>query len=185
MVEENEVRADISPWEKAHLITTTVAEGLFDTPDAAIAALHPLANRQKRARLRACVHVVEELEGMIATPEQMVERRLLRLSAALRGGFTDLVRQILEETKDRSFETQWTALTPTLTEAERGEPDTPATAKSPPRPRRLLHLKQGLTIRREETLTGYALCFSGPEARKKGLMDDVMDEIERRFQPGN
>ena len=48
----------------------------------------------------------------------------------------------------------------------------------------MLALKQGLIIRREESPTGYLLRFSGPEARRKGLMDDVMDQIERWFQPG-
>ena len=55
---------------------------------------------------------------------------------------------------------------------------------TPGRPRRLLHLRQGLTIRREWTRTGWCLRFTGPEARKGGLMDDVIDEIERLFQKG-
>ena len=48
----------------------------------------------------------------------------------------------------------------------------------------MVHLKQGLTIWREETPNGYALRFSGEHARRGGLMDDVMDHIERWFQPG-
>ena len=30
---------------------------------------------------------------------------------------------------------------------------------------------------------GWILRFSGPEAKKGGLIDDVLDEVERWFQP--
>ena len=161
-----------------------MAEGHFPTLDAAVASLHPNATRQKRARLRACAAVVEELQGLITTPELMTERHLLRLSAALRGGFTDLFHEILREQRGQGFQTQWSALLPTLLEAEKGEEEIEATPTRAARPRRMLHLKQGLTIRREEGPTGYVLRFSGPEAKKRGLMDDVMDMVEREFQPG-
>jgi ParB family chromosome partitioning protein len=32
------------------------------------------------------------------------------------------------------------------------------------------------------TRTGWILRFSGPEARNGGLVDDVLDEVERLFQ---
>ncbi len=182
MIAENEVRADPSPWDKARILTEVVAEGHFPTLDAAVAALHPNATRQKRARLRACASVVEELEGLITTPDLMTERHLLRLSTALRGGFTDLFHEILREQRGQGFQTQWSALLATLLEAEKGEEEIEATPTRAARPRRMLHLKQGLTIRREECPTGYLLRFSGPEAKRRGLMDDVMDLVERQFQ---
>ena len=185
MIAENEIRSEITPWDKARILTEAVAQDLFPTLDAASAALHPDASRQKRARLRACAAVVEELDGHFTTPDQMTERHLLRLSAALRGGFTDLFHEILREVRGQSFQTQWSALLPTLLEAGKGEEEIAATPTSAARPRRMLHLRQGLTIRREESPTGYLLRFSGPQARLRGLMDDVMDEVERRFQPMN
>ena len=47
----------------------------------------------------------------------------------------------------------------------------------------MLDLPQGLVIRREITPGGYFLRFSGPEAKKGGLMDDVMDIVERVLMP--
>ena len=47
----------------------------------------------------------------------------------------------------------------------------------------MLSLPQGLVIRREMTPGGYILRFTGPEARRKGLMDDVMDMVERMCMP--
>ena len=184
MITENEGRAAIAPWDKGRILVETVREGHFPTLDAAVTALHPHAPRQKRARLRACASVVEELDGLLTTPENLTENRLLRLASSLRGGFIDLIQQILKETRGQSLETQWAALLQTLIEADRGEEETPATATTPARPRRMVELRQGLTIRREETPLGYALRFSGSETKKGGLMDDVMDQIERLFQPG-
>ena len=184
MVEENECRAEVSPWDKARLLVEVTAQGLFPTIDAALAELHASTSRQKRARLRAAAQVVEELEGLLTTPDRLNENRLLRLASALRGGFIELIQQILQETRGQNLESQWSALAQTLAEADRGEEEIPATFTAAARPRRLLILRQGLTIRREETPLGYVLRFSGPEARKKGLMDDVMDQVERWFQPG-
>jgi ParB family chromosome partitioning protein len=181
MIAENEIRENLSPWERGLTIVTAVNRGLFDSMDQAIVALHPTALKQKRNRLRNLALVAEELQGMFSTPETLTQSQMERLGAALRGGLTDLIHQILTENAGKSLQSQWTALIPTLTEAL--SPETEATATAPGRPRRLLQLQQGLTIRREKSPHGWALIFSGPEARKGALMDDVMDYIERWFQP--
>ncbi len=183
MVAENEVRTQITPWEKGRLILTTVEEGHFDTPDAAIAALYPLQSRQGRTRLRSLALVVEVLAPYLSTPESLSISRMEHLAAALRAGGEGMIIATLTTTAPRAtcgLATQWAALAPVLAEALL-PPDAAASA-IPDRPRRLLHLKQGLTIRRELTRTGYILRFSGPEARKGGLLDDVLDHGERWFQ---
>jgi ParB family chromosome partitioning protein len=177
MVAENEVRAQITPWEKGRLILAAVNEGHFDTPDAAVAALYPAQSRQTRGRLRSFAMVVEALDGLLATPERLSTRQMDRLAGALRAGWEDLIGATLLPLREAGLESQWAALTPLLTESQSAEP-----APTNPRPRRLLHLKQGLTIRREMTRTGWILRFSGPEARNGGLVDDVLDEVERLFQ---
>ena len=106
MVSENEIRADPSPWDKGRILIKVVFEGHFPTIDAAVAALHRNASRQKRARLRVCASVVEELEGLISTPDRLNENRLLRLAASLRGGLTELIQHILSENRGQSLETQ-------------------------------------------------------------------------------
>ena len=47
----------------------------------------------------------------------------------------------------------------------------------------MIALPRGLIIRREMTMSGYALRFSEPEARKGRLMDNVKDAVERLFVP--
>jgi ParB family chromosome partitioning protein len=184
MVSENEIRADISPWEKGALIAATVEDGVFPTPDAAVAALYPALPRQKRGRLRAFALVVEELGGTLTSPERLTVARMERLAACLRGGYAPLILDILADNRGLTLETQWAALAPVFAEAAATPADEvlPHPLHTPGRPRRLLHLRQGLTLRREWTRTGWCLHFTGPEAKKGGLMDDVIDEIERLFQ---
>ncbi len=175
MVAENDIRTNPTPWETGLLLANCMAEALFPTLDEVIAALHPHASRQKRSRLRSLALVAEELDGTIATPTQLTTGQMEQLATALRTSAAPLIHQILTETRHKSLPTQWAALLPTLT--ERVEP-----SQTPTRPRRLLHLKQGLTIRRETCQNGYLLRFTGPEARKGGLIDDVLDKVEYWFQ---
>lgn len=180
MIAENEIRENLTPWERGLTLVNAVNRGLFDSLDHAIAALHPTALRQKRTRLRSLALVAEELEGLLTTPEQLNQSQMERLAAALRGGLSEVIHLILQENRDKTLISQWAALIPTLTEAL--SPDPEPTPKTPDRPRRLLHLKQGLTIRREKCVNGWALKFTGPEARRGALMDDVMDHVEKWFQ---
>ena len=183
MVAENEIRCDLSPWDKGCLLVRSVDEGIFDSVEAAANALHPAITRQKRFVFRTYASVVAELQDQITTPETLTHSQMLRLGAALRGGLIEVIQHILKEVRGQTLDHQWHALLPTLTEADRHDPEVPATLKSPARPRRLLGLKQGLFIRRELAKDGWILRFTGQEARKGALMDDVMDHIERMFQP--
>lgn len=179
MVTENEIREPVSPWEKAALILTATEQGLFPTPDAAILALFPHSPRQTRARLRAAIEVLSALDGLFTTPHRLSAARIDALAAALRLGFEDALTEALLPLRGQALDTQWQAIAPLLAESRspRGAP-----GLTPGRPRRTLTLRQGLTIRREMTRTGWLLRFSGPEARSGGLIDDVLDEVERLFQ---
>ena len=180
MIAENEIRENLSPWERGATLVNATTCGLFDTLDQATAALHPTASRQKRNRLRSLAQVVEETDGLFTTPEALTQTQMERIAAALRGGLAPLITQILTEQRGQSLPTQWAALIPTLREAL--DPDPEPTPHTAGRPRRMLHLKQGLTIRREPCQNGWLLRMTGPEAKKGGLVDDVLDMVERMFQ---
>jgi ParB family chromosome partitioning protein len=178
MVTENEIRTQISPWEKANLILNAVWEGHFDTPDAAIATLYPSLPRTSRLRLRAHVQVVEALGPRLTAPETLATRQLDSLSAAIASGHEDLLTATLQPHAGAGAETQWTALRPVLLDIAR-EPTNPQTR----RPRRMLTLRQGLTIVREPIPGGYLLRFTGAQA-KSGLIEDVLDRVEEWFGRG-
>lgn len=178
MVQENDIRHNPSPWERAKIITTLRDSGDFDTLDAATLALYPHASRAKRQRLRACALVIEALDGVLATPEHLSERQMLRLAAACRADFTDVILTALQEQRATTFESQWQTLLPVLAEAEASLAD--PTPYRPGRPRRVLRPVSGVVIRREMTPTGWVLRFTGPQATGM-LMETVMDEVERLF----
>ena len=159
-------------------LIAALSAGIFDTLDAACTGLHPTATRQKRARLRAFAEVVEDLDGALATPELLTTRQMHHLSAALRRGMSEVIGLSLADHRRASLATQWQALLPIL-----NEPVETETPTAPGRPRRVLSLKQGLVIRRERSGDNWILRFSGPESKKGGLVDDVLDHIERMFQP--
>ena len=175
MVSENENRTQISPWEKASLILNAIHEGHFDTPDTAIAALFPSLPRTTRTRIRNHVSVVEALGPLLTDATLLTTRQLDTLAAAIQSGHEDLLTATLHPVMGQGAETQWSTLRPVLQDVLR-EPTNPTTR----RPRRLLKLRQGLTITREACPGGYTLRFTGAQA-KSGLIDDVLDKVERWF----
>lgn len=180
MVEENEIRAPLSPWERGRAANLAVEAGFFATVEAAIDALHPGATKQKRAKLRAVARVVTELDGLWTAPERLTERNLLDLADALREGFGPPMTEALSAARGRPHASQWEAVRPYLAEcaAERAAPPTPPHA--PGRPRRLVELRRTLTVRREQTREGYVLRFSGADATSP-LLDEVINEIARIY----
>ena len=182
MVAENEIRADITPWEKGRLIMNAVQEDIFPTPDAAVAGLYPHATPSTRSRLRTVAGVVHDLTGILTDPTVYSLRQLLRIAAALKADFAEVIAVALRECPDRSQPVQWDLLQNILSEAEHSltEPQKP---QAPGRPRRLLYPRANLIIRRERLPNGYRLTFTGPEARGM-MMESVLDQIERMYGPG-
>ena len=181
MVEENDIRTDLSPWEKGRIAVASRNEGHFPTIDAAVACLYPNASKMRRSRLRALAMLVEELDGTLTNPETLSQRQALRLAAALRAGFEAVIRTALEESHTRTPESDWTLLQPILDEAEQSLKD--PTPYRPGRPRRVVRLRASLTVRRELAAEGWVLRFTGPEATGM-LMETVLDEVERMVGRG-
>ena len=192
IVEENEIRADLSPWERGRIVVMAQRMEIFDTVEAAIETLFHGASRQKQHRLRSLARVFEELDGYLADPELLSLRQCLRIAAALDRDFGDLMRHTLEEcrrhgTPDRKLgttEAQWDALLPILRESEMSDAVSggPTGTNRGGRPRRTLTPRRGLNIRRERTSHGWCLHFTGREATS-ALLDAVFDHIEMLFSP--
>lgn len=173
VIEENDIRAGLSAWERGRTLVVAGEAG-FDTLDAALAGLYPHADRRKRARLRQLAEVVEAFDGAFEAPELWSENRLLRLSSVLRLGWDEIVREALAHAAPGA---EWEAIAPVVAEAEA----LPAPERATPnRPRRLVRLPRGLTIRRERNAAGYVLHITGRGATD-ALVGEVLDEIERMF----
>ncbi len=180
MIEENEIRQNPSPWERARIAVVTTNTDVFATLDAALATLYPQISRQKRAKLRAMAEVVEGLDGQLIDPELLSENQLIRLSQILRLGWTDIVITTLGECRDKTCTDQWHRLLPVIQEAEKRISENRST--NPNCPRRLSRPKNGVSIRREKTRNGYILHITGRRANGM-LVTTVLEEIERWMGP--
>lgn len=176
VVEENEMRAYLSPWEKGRVIWLALDEGLFDSAKAATQALFPTAAPVKASRIRAIAEAVEELGDVFNAPEFWTQRQCLRIAAAVRGGFAPMIRSALGEgVPPTTAEDDWRCILPCLEEAETLPDNLRPIAK---RPSRLARPRPGLSVRREKIAGGWALRLTGPDATDM-LTDSVFDEIER------
>ena len=180
---ENEQRAQISTFEKGRFLVAALAEGHFDSLDAAIAAVFPGVTRAKAYRLRAATEVAEAIGDRLSTPEALTQNQIEALATALRRGMGDLIDEVLKLHHAQPLPLQMQALKPTLAEAATLTAPEATLTRRTGTPRRLLRLPQGLTIRREQTAKGWLLHFSGPEARSGALLDDIFRLIELNFLP--
>nr|MBA3325632.1 hypothetical protein [Paracoccaceae bacterium] len=182
MVEENEIRADLSPFERGLVAVAARNQGAFASIEEAVNGLYPNASKQKRQRLRTLAFFAEEMDGQFTAPEKLSFRQTDRIAAAISAGFGDLIRTALEESSLTDPDHQWALLQPILAEAE-DHAARPEVSPNPGRPRRILRPRYALTIRRERTRDGWSLHFTGREATG-AMMDVVLDEIERMYAPG-
>jgi ParB family transcriptional regulator, chromosome partitioning protein len=185
MVEENAIRAEVSPWEQALIAVTAWRRELFDTVDAAIDTLYKTFSPDKRYRMRAVAHLALELDGHLTGAHTLSQRQLLRLAAATSRGYGELMRHALENSKNREPDHQWRLLLPILAECEDASiPDPRPEAGQRDRPRRTYELpRHRIRIRRERTQDGWCLHFTGKDAQDGTLIDRVFDEIEFLFRP--
>jgi ParB family chromosome partitioning protein len=181
MVEENEIRAGLSPFERGLIAVTARNQGAFTSIEEAIEKLYPNATKQKRHRLRTLAFLAEEMQSHLTAPEKLTQSQAFRIARAISGGFGELIRTALEESSVTDPDHQWQLIEPILAEADE-HAKKPEVSTAPGRPRRILRPRYALTIRRERTRDGWSLHFTGREATG-AMMDLVLDEIERMYAP--
>lgn len=184
MVEENAIRAEVSPWEQAALAVTAWEHSYYETVDAAVDGLYGTLNRDRRRRLRSIATLVEELQGSLTAPETLSLRQLLRLAAAASRGYGDLMHHALRESRSKEPEAQWRLLLPILAECEDATiPDPRPELGKSDRPRRTYEAPlHRIRVRRELTPDGWSLHFTGRDARGD-LIDRVFDAIDNLLRP--
>ncbi|MEL7182035.1 MAG: ParB/RepB/Spo0J family partition protein [Pseudomonadota bacterium] len=85
MVEENEIRADISFYERARIVVQAVEAQAFPDKTAALQGLFGNVSRAKRSKIGSFMAVVGALDGVLRFPQAISERRGLALAKALEG----------------------------------------------------------------------------------------------------
>jgi ParB family chromosome partitioning protein len=84
MVEENEIRAGISHYERARVVARSVEAGVFADEDAALAALFGAGSPSRRSKIKAFLPLYRSLGDHLVHPAAIPERLGLALALALR-----------------------------------------------------------------------------------------------------
>ena len=96
MIEENEIRADISFYERGRIASLAASQGIFADADAAVELLFASSHRNRRYKIRCFVTVHEELGKALWYPQALGERLGIQLAKVLRAGQGDRIRTVLE-----------------------------------------------------------------------------------------
>lgn len=83
MVEENEIRSDLSFYERANIACAAVGQGVYDTPRAAVAGLFAHAPPAKRSKILSFVALREMLGAALSFPTAVPEKVGLALVSAI------------------------------------------------------------------------------------------------------
>lgn len=85
MVEENEIRADLSFYERARIAVQAARAGVFSDTHTAVQSLFSAARAPKRSKIMAFTHLVEKLDADLRFPAAIPEKVGLALVSALQG----------------------------------------------------------------------------------------------------
>lgn len=83
MIEENEIRAGLSYYERARIVLRAVEAGAFADETAALRGLFASASRAKRSKIGSFTSIVRALDGALQFPRALGERQGLALAKAL------------------------------------------------------------------------------------------------------
>lgn len=97
MVEENEIRENLSYFERGQVCLRAVEQGAFISVDAALDALFTGASAAKRSKIRSFVLICETVGDVLRRPEALGERLGLRLAQAIRAEHGGALRRFLGE----------------------------------------------------------------------------------------
>lgn len=187
MVEENEIRSDLSQYERGRIAVLAVGQVGFPTLDDAIAKLFSAASTAKRSKVKSFALIHEELGDLLVFPRKLSERQGLRIAAALKAGLGPRIREALSEAQIATDVEELAVIEPWLQEAEAqpkvnsrgGRPKVSRLAK----PRVLngeVALPNGMSFRIEHDGSDYLLRFRGRTVSAE-MMDEVAQVLRRTF----
>lgn len=183
MIEENEVRENLSHFERGRIAVIAANHGAFANTEDAVDHLFATGSKAKRSKIRSFALIFEELGDMLKFPEKLTERRGLQLATALRQGAETQIRQALSHAHSQDAEEEWAVIEPMVTQQDRTLRDNSRGG----RPKRAsptigwiddktLRTSGGVTIRRSSDSKGHLLRLEGA-ALTPDLMDSLMLEI--------
>ena len=184
MIEENEVREELSHFERGRIAVIAADQGAFTNTEEAVNTLFATGSKAKRSKVRSFALIFEELGDMLIFPQSLSERRGLRLAGALRNGAEAALRAALSDIRPEDAEEEWAAIEAALTAVE-SQPRVPSSRGGRPRMKPAvgwldndtIRTSSGISIRRGRDGRAHILRLEG-EALHPELMDSLMSHIQ-------
>lgn len=188
MVEENEIRASLSHFERGRIAVISAQQGMFPSTEAAVSQLFNAGSKAKRSKIRSFALIFEELGDMLEFPENLREKDGLRVATALRAGAETRFREMLSSAQAENAKEEWAVLEAVVQEFEA---EALPTGKGG-RPRNnaptpgwqgddVLHLTNGITLQRGMDSQGYVIRLRG-KAVNNDIVTMVMEELQRLLE---
>lgn len=179
MVEENEIRASLSHYERGRIAVIAAQRGAFASTEEAVARLFAAASKAKRSKVRSFALIFEELGDLLLHAEGMKERDGLRLSGALRAGGADRLRRALEAAAPENAEAEWAALAPVVSQIEKGAAPAKTGRPRAAKPQKIseLSLPNGVRMRAEKDGGAYFVRMEG-RAEDAALFEHAIAHLE-------
>jgi ParB family chromosome partitioning protein len=188
MVEENEIRSNLSHFERGRIAVIATQQGAFVNVEEAVNKLYATASKAKRSKVRSFALIFEELGDLLEHAEQLTEKQGLRIASVLRaGGESKLRDALVQDCADAKEE--WALMLPILDAHESSAKD-PSRGGRPSKPKMMqtgwidaktIRTTSGITIRRGQDSKGITLRFEG-RAMDSDLMDSLMAEIQNLLE---
>lgn len=133
MIEENEIRAGLSHYERARIAVRAVEEGVFAHDRAALDWLYSNVSRAKKSKIRSFVSLVRQLDGALRFPAAIGERLGLDLARQLTESraFAATVTRALNTAHPADAETEQAVLKKALKGGLETKPAPAPTDKTP------------------------------------------------------
>jgi hypothetical protein len=128
MVEENEIRAGLSYYERARIAAKAVEAGVFPTPKLALQRLYANASRARRSKIGSFLSLYSALGDVLRFPEAIPERLGLALAMRVEAepDFAANLTAGLARTVPADATAELAALNLALKPGEKGQGNTPA-----------------------------------------------------------
>lgn len=180
MVEENEIRADLSYYERGRIAVLTAGVGVFPSVEDAVSALFATGSRARRSKIRSFSRIHEELGDLLRFASALSERVGLRVAQALKEGHGAAIRDYLILSAAQSAQEEIAALERALSMAGDVAPQ-PSPARKPRRaaPHKEA-LQPGLSMERRAGADGFTLRFTGERA-DPAMMEKLTAWIRTRL----
>jgi ParB family transcriptional regulator, chromosome partitioning protein len=188
MVEENEIRQNLSHYERGRIAVIAAQQGAFLNAEEAVKSMFASASKAKRSKIRSFAMIFEELGDVLNFPESLREKDGLRLAQALRTGAEDRLREVLGTAQGTDPKSEWDLIEAVLRERA-------ASASDPKRGGRpkvnvpragwsvsdTLTTSTGVTMKCESDSNGYLIRFSGKGVTAE-LMDMLLLDIQQKLE---